>query len=211
MNFEKFPQRFKASFSLKKTILLDDELKKKFSNSIGAAEFLQNYAGTTFNNGLYRIHKVEDIPKWNAIVGKVFPEIADFIVCFSYDWLGRHFALDFRRKENDEPLIIILEPGTGDALEVPTTFRMFHEEELSEHQDAALSVDFFNQWRTNNSERLLNNQCVGYKVPLFIGGQDTMENLALGDMEVYWEICGQLLNKVRNLPPGTPISVAISD
>jgi hypothetical protein len=108
------------------------------------------YAGKTFKEGLYRIYKVNEFAKWNAIVGNAFPEFAEHIACFSYDWLGRHFALDFNRKEKNEPLILMLEPGTGEVLEIPTTFMAFHEEELVDYQDAALAVEFFNQWREKN-------------------------------------------------------------
>ena len=32
------------------------------------AEFLKKYSGYTFNRGIYRIHDVNDIPKWTGIV-----------------------------------------------------------------------------------------------------------------------------------------------
>lgn len=211
MKFNNFTKEFRTGFSERQSVI-SDELKNLVNNSIGSLEFLQNYSGTTFNDGLYRIHKTEEIDKWNAIIGEVFPELSKLIVCFGYDWLGRHFALDLRRKKNGEPLIIMLEPGTGDALEIPRTFSTFHEKELIGYQDDALAVKFFNKWtRESGNKSLLINQCVGYKVPLFLGGRDTIENLEVSDMEVYWDICGQLLNKVRNLPPGTPVRVTISD
>lgn len=210
MKFNNFTKEFKTSFS-KGQSTISNELKILFSNSIGSIEFLQNYAGATFNDGLYRIHKAEEIDKWNAIVRKTFPELSEFIVCFGYDWLGRHFALDLRRNEGGEPLIIMLDPGTGEVSEIPATFSMFHEEELIVYQNAALAVDFFNNWQEGNKEDLIHSHCVGYKVPPFLGGNDSLENLEVSDMEVYWDICGQLLNKVRNLPPGTPVRVTISD
>lgn len=210
MEFSSFSKEFRTSSSEGQSII-SDEIKRLLRNSIGTVEFLQNYAGSTFNDGLYRIHKVEEIDKWNAIVGNAFPKLSGFIMCFAYDWLGRHFALDFRRSKNGEPLIIMLEPGIGDVFEIPMTFIMFHENELIEHQDAALAIDFFNNWKQKNKEKLINSQCVGYKVPLFLGGKDTLENLEVSDMELYWNICRQLLNKVRNLPNGTPIRITISD
>jgi hypothetical protein len=47
--------------------------------------------------------------------------------------------------------------------------------------------------------------CVGYKVPLFLGGADGLANLEVIDLSVYVEICGQLRNKVRTLAPGQSI------
>ncbi len=41
------------------------------------------------------------------------------------------------------------------------------------------------------------DKCAGYKIPLFIGGNDTVDNLELSDIYVYWEICSQLKNKIN--------------
>lgn len=206
MFFNNFEKIFKADISMGSPILLHDTLKEAFSTSNGAIEFLQNNTGKSFSNGLYRIHKVNEINRWNIIVSNAFPEFAEHILCFSYDWLGRHFALDFNRVENNEPLILMLEPGTGEAFEISATFGKFHNEELTEYQDATLAVNFFNEWKRETNKILLPEQCVGYRVPLFLGGEDSLSNLDLYDMEVYWDICGQLLNKVRNLPVGTKVN-----
>jgi hypothetical protein len=47
---------------------------------------------------------------------------------------------------------------------------------------------------------------VGYKVPLFFGGQDAVENLELADLDIYWSISGQFRRGALNLPPGTSIN-----
>ncbi|KGX84138.1 hypothetical protein N783_18840 [Pontibacillus marinus BH030004 = DSM 16465] len=132
--------------------------------------------------------------KWNDIIVEAFPAYQNKILCFSYDWLGRHFALDFTRIYEKEPLIVMFEPGTGEALEIPSTFLTFHEEELVDYSNAALARDFFYEWRkTNNFNSLGRDKCVGYKKPLFLGGDDEVGNLEILDMEVYWGIIGQLI------------------
>jgi hypothetical protein len=50
------------------------------------------------------------------------------------------------------------------------------------------------------------SECVGYDIPLFLGGADEVPNLTRTDMGVYWSICGQLRNGTRNLPAGATIS-----
>ena len=74
------------------------------------------------------------------------------------------------------------------------SFAAFHDDELVEHSDATLASDFFEDWASSNPTALplSRNQCVGYRIPLFLGGKDTNENLEIGDVEVYWTICGQL-------------------
>lgn len=39
------------------------------------------------------------------------------------------------------------------------------------------------------------DKCVGYKVPLFLNGEDNISNLELSDIEVYWGIMGQMIAK----------------
>lgn len=170
------------------------------------------FGGATFEHGLYRLHAVSEIPQWDATIGQAFPAYASRISCFGWDWLGRQFALDSARVEANQRLILMLEPGTGEVLEIPATFVAFHDVELVDEPDAALARDFFVAWRkTYGSPELQPDQCVGYKIPLFLGGSDTVDNLEIIDAEVYWAISGQLRDGTRLLPPGTTIrSLTIS-
>jgi hypothetical protein len=171
----------------------------------GFVDFVETYGGKSFNNGLYRVHSGPAMERWTAIVTAAFPKYKERAFCFSYDWLGRHFALDFTRLEADQLLILMFEPGTGQALELPVSFDNFHNAELVEFQNEALAVDFHKSWLSSTGIAPKSSECIGYKVPLFLGGKDVIENLELSDMEVYWSLCGQMLNKTRNLPDGTPI------
>ena len=132
---------------------------------------------------------------------------------FGYDWLGSQFALDSGRTEDGEPLVLILEPGTGEALQVPQSFAAFHEQ-LDDFREPALSAGFFAAWVQANPGQmpLGRDECIGYRLPLFLGGKDTVDNLEVIDLEVYWSFCGQLRQGTRHLPPGTSIGqVSISD
>ncbi len=167
---------------------------------------MAEFGGATFEHGLYRLRAANEIRHWNAIVGEAFPEFAARISCFGYDWLGRHFALDFGRMKGRQPLVAMLEPGTGEVLEIPADFVQFHNAELVDFTDAVLARDFFLAWRrTAANVELHSDQCVGYKIPLFLGGSDTVDNLEVIDAEVYWVITGQLRRGTRWLPPGTTI------
>ena len=50
------------------------------------------------------------------------------------------------------------------------------------------------------------DRCLGLKIPAFLGGEETLENLDPSDMDVYWSFNAQIYNQVKDLPPGTPIS-----
>lgn len=193
--FDKFCLTFDVKFED-----FDKELKEKhiakLNKSFGAVTFMKEFQGQTFKEGLYRVHKTTELDKWNNILFETFPSYTNKIFCFSYDWLGRHFALDFTRMSEGEPMILMLEPGSGEALEIPSTFLSFHENELIEYTDAALAIDFFNEWKKENPKPLDHSKCIGYKVPLYLGGEDEIHYLEESDMEVYWSIMGQLKKQI---------------
>lgn len=108
--------------------------------------------------------------------------------------------------------VLLLEPGTGEILEIPTAIARFHEEELVLRSNAALASNFFAEWRGAGQPGPAFHESVGYRVPLFLGGVDSVENLEITDSEVYWEITSQLLERVRHLSPGTRVgTVNIAD
>jgi hypothetical protein len=115
--------------------------------------------------------------------------------------------VDTERRDIDEPLVLLLEPGTGSALEIPFTFAKFHEQ-LSELREPALASSYFAEWSRANPNHipLRSDQCVGYKIPLFLNGTDSIENLEAIDIDVYWTLSAELLASTQNLPPGTPIT-----
>ena len=165
-------------------------------------------------DGLYRVYRFARQSAVTAIVEEAMPSVRGRIVCFGGDWLGRQFALDKSRQEGDENLVLMLEPGTGQALEIPATVRLFHDTELVEFADEALGVGFYESWRavSGDWEPLDERSCVGYRTPLFLGGLDNVTNLERTDLDVYWHLMGELHRAVENVAPGTNINeVRIED
>ncbi|WP_137935470.1 T6SS immunity protein Tdi1 domain-containing protein [Mesorhizobium comanense] len=199
--FPKFRQGFSQDASGKLDIVRIDTGVKSLN------ELFSSFSGASFGRGLYRIVRARDLSVWNDRITLGFPAFAGRITCFGYDWLGRTFAVDTERTEEGEPGVVMFEPGTGEALEVPANVRTFHEMELDEYRDAALASNFHATWLANGGAEPAYDQCIGYNVPLFLGGKDGEENLELTDLEVYWHISAQLIAKARGLPPGTRINV----
>lgn len=172
----------------------------------GYGEFSRRWAGATFEGGLYRVVDGTTGPKMAELAVETFPDFEGRAHPFAYDWLGRSFAIDLGRIGNHQPMILMLEPGTGEALEIPYSFLTFHEN-LADLRDPALASGFFSEWRRMNplTPPLALSDCVGYKVPLFLGGMDTVENLEVVDIDVYWTLCGQLRHGTRQLPPGSTV------
>jgi hypothetical protein len=174
----------------------------------GYPELARDFSGTTFGDGLYRFHDHGSGRRALDFILDAFPEFSNQVCPFGYDWLGRQFAVDSGRIEVGQPQVMLLEPGTGDALDIPASFAAFHNEVLTEYPDAALATEFFHAWSSRNASAvpLGRDQCAGYLVPLFLGGKDEVENLAVSDIQVYWSICGQLRHGTRNLPLGATIN-----
>lgn len=163
-------------------------------------------------DGAYRLHQAADVERFTDLARAAFPAFADRIECFGADWLGRQFAKDQGRLQKGEPLVLMLEPGTGEALEIPASFTAFHEHELIEEPDAVVAVAFLEEWLSAGGVRPRYDQCISYKVPLFLGGADEIANLEVSDLDAYWTVAAQLLAKVRALPAGAVINrVTVGD
>lgn len=173
----------------------------------GYAEFAARWAGCTFERGLYRVHDARSGPKGLQAIEECFPAYRSRAVPFGFDWLGRQLALDPERHEGEESLVLLFEPDTGDVFQVPATFRGFHDEELITNTDAALLDVMFGEWARHNETALplRHDQCVGYRIPLVLGGRDEVDNLEVIDLEVYWALSGQIGTQVADLTPGTAI------
>jgi len=200
--FNKFMQAYKLDGEPNANFVMPG----KFSwHDLG--QMFEKFSGGSFNGGLYRLHSANEIDFWNKLVGEAFPDYEGRFFCFAYDWLGRQFALDKKRIQGGEPLVLMFEPGTGQVLEIPVGFVQFHEDELVNYANEALAADFFEKWLASGNSAPDRKQSIGYLVPLFLGGTDTLENLKCIDSDVYWSLSAQLLQKVRGLPSGTVVDV----
>lgn len=158
------------------------------SNS--SEEFLSSIEGKTFLNGMYRVFNLSQIEKWRKIVEQAFPAYKGQIKVFSFDWLGRIFAV-----KESKGTVLMFEPGTGEVLDIPANIEEFHNIEIVEYHEDSLASAFFDEWFEKQEHYVLkHNECVGYKVPLFLNGDDVVDNLEVSDMDVYWEIMMPLIN-----------------
>lgn len=204
MMFENFKLNYK----------IDNNEKDSFSESDLAGvpsqlrALLQEFSGASFNKGIYRIHEINKIRHWTEIATKAFPQFKGVICSFASDWMGRQFALDLRSLKGGSPEILLIEPGSGKAYVIPLGIEEFHNQELVNEHEPALGSDLYEDWVSSGEKPPKKNQCIGFKVPLNLGGDEEIENMEEVDLEVYWDISTQVLNKVRGLPNGTPVNIS---
>ena len=130
------------------------------------------------------------------------------MIVFAYDWNGSLFGLDSARKENGGLLVSILEPDSGELLQTPHSFEEFLAHSATDEADAALSLSFYREWLDRGGETPKPGMCAGCKVPLFLNGSDTVDNLSLQNLAVYVSLCGQMYTESRQYPTGTKFSGA---
>ncbi len=174
--------------------------------------FFKYFGGVSFYKGMYRVNTYSQILYWTEFIENthLFSAYRGKILSFGSDWLGRHWCLYDGRMIENKPTILIFMPE-GDILKVPLNFLVFHNKELVGYSDEILDGEFYSEWLTKGGSIPNNLQCVGYKNPLFLGGEDSADNLEIIDMEVYWEINIQLLEKINSIEQGSRIgNISIS-
>jgi hypothetical protein len=198
--YERFSERFQR----------DPALPSGLTGRVEASgpqlrELFLRFAGASFNRGLYRVMTAETQELARQFVSGAFPGFAGAVECFGFDWLGRIFAIDTRGQEGSEPAVLMFEPGTSEALEIPGNVASFHDVVLLDECEAALAASFHKEWIASGGAIPTLSQCIGYQLPLFLGGKDGLENLKLSDLDVYWTLMAQLICQTRGLPVGTRI------
>jgi hypothetical protein len=149
--------------------------------------------------GAYRMHRSKDVRRFTELACKAFPNFIGRIACFGADWLGRQFATDLERIQDGDPMVLRLEPGTGNVAEIPTKFSTFHDEELVRFASDVIAYPYFKDWRVSGGVAPDYGECIGYKLPLYSGAPDDVANLERVDLAEYWAVSAALLAEVRKV------------
>lgn len=154
--------------------------------------FINKYGDTQFAQGLFNVFSQESVDKMSNLVFKAYPRYAGGVSIFGYDWLGRIFGI---ARKNGKELVLMFEIGTLKVLEIPCDFISFLNVEIPNYHQDCLASDYFKQWLQVSSPPQ-KGHCIGYKIPLFLGGEDALANLEDSDMEVYWYLMSEISRKI---------------
>lgn len=168
---------------------------------VGYPEFAASAVGLPLCGGMLRVATETEGLSAQEFIGVSFPHLAQRAVPFAIDWLGRVFAVDLMRV----PGLLLVEPGSGMAFDIDESFVDFFNIDLVDDPDTYVASDFFNDWRSHGGRVPTINECIGFKVPLFLGGAGTVDNLEPTDLDVYWSFAGQLRGQAAGWQPGTQI------
>ena len=197
------------------SIVVDNKYDKYESLAIDVIDKIQNLKELLFKNhnsfekGLFRIHTLGSSFYWTEIVTEYFKKHKGKVYCFAFDWMGRQFAIDLKGKN----LIYMFDYATGESFIMAQTLNGFFEEDLFTYREDTLLVDLFENFFVKEKRSFLEfDECITFKQPLFTGGEDNIENMEIGDIEVNWEINYQLFCKINKLSNNTLIKdISIED
>lgn len=155
-----------------------------------AESFVDRLGGGSFGGGIMFAIRPSDLALWRENLRSAYPGSDDPPRPFAYDWLGDCLA-EVEGRQGRE--VAIFEIGSGSALRTGASVERFLNSEIPDHHDQSLVSPFWEAWVSSGGIRPEYGQCVGYKVPLFLGGRDEIGNLELSDVDVYWTILAQLI------------------
>jgi hypothetical protein len=154
------------------------------------------YCGHSFNQGLIRFHDAQTGPNYRALCHQAFPELRDLdrkADVLAFDWHGRQY-LTAKIKGESDLQIVMADIGTGtlDVLVSTTQFAaVLRLDNVADYFDGEL----YDQWRAavgHPDAGLAFTDCIEYTVPLYLGGDETLDNLTLIDLDVSWTVGAQI-------------------
>ncbi|MEU9241694.1 T6SS immunity protein Tdi1 domain-containing protein [Streptomyces sp. NPDC048385] len=173
-----------------------DGKAEPFSNSPlmgvdGFRELARLGAGKGFGGGIIRIHSKQESDRAACLIADAFPEYRG-VVPVAKDWLGRQYAVPVEGCLPRAGMILLIEPGSGEAFEIDCGLIELFDQEMVNDPLTFLAADLFSEWKQAHPEPIHAGKCAGFKVPLFLGGEGSVENLEVTDESVYWNLFGQL-------------------
>jgi hypothetical protein len=165
----------------------------------------------SFGNGIVRIHSENKMLRARNLIEVAFPEYGDGVVPIAKDLMGRQISVLFASATNLFGRLLLIEPGSGEAFQIDCGIEELSDVKLIAEPVNYLSFDLFKECKKRNPRISSSGQCVGFKVALFLGGSGSVDNVEVGDEQVYWSVFGQLRAKVKGLSPGSKIGGAQID
>jgi hypothetical protein len=151
-------------------------------------DFIMNYSKESFGSGLFRVVDSNNLEYFKGLVQSCFSELSDDIRVIGFDWLGRIFV----SSDTSDSEIYMCDAGSHEILEIPLGIKEFLNNEIPAYPDELFALDFYKEYISQGGTSPSYDQCLGYKIPLFLGGLDDLSNIEQIDFDVFWTIMSQL-------------------
>lgn len=167
----------------------------------------RGWCGASFGGGLIRFHDNASGPVAAANIESAFGLSTDRVGWVAFDWLGRQFGF-MAPDASDARAVVVADVGMGQVVGMGTAVE-FLDGVASGAIGDNLNHESFEAFRQfAKVPPLTFDQCVGFKVPPFLGGSTAQSNLEVSDVDVYWTLIGQIVAQVgqsqASAPPERP-------
>lgn len=158
-----------------------------------AAKFIKSLPFGVYNRGLYALLNTSESAAATERISKVFPTAAGNVSAFAADWMGRVFALDATMPdETGSATVACFDLAEPSSFTTEANFIDFHNRTAVEMTAGLFNLNQFEEWTTSNQPPEDGSTCIGYKVPLFLNGPDSVNNMESTDRLIYWQIVSEM-------------------
>lgn len=162
-------------------------------------DFYEAYGGRSFGGGIYRVFAKTEVASWINNIAEMYPQLDNVVIPYGYDWLGRVFAICLNSKSNWNGKVLLIFPFEEEVVKIPADLKSFHNQVLIHNSEPALEVGLFSEFlKKNKLSALERSDCAALKKPVFLGGDFSIDNMHVENMDVYWTLNAQILNQVRS-------------
>lgn len=146
-----------------------------------------------YNDGTYTLLPWAEAASLTELASLVFPIAAGKFTVFGVDWMGRLFATDTTElDQGGSATVVCFDLAEPSSFTTDANFDDFHNHVAVERMNELLNMNQYREWIESRPPPSDGKQCVGYKVPLFLGGEDAVSNMDLSDRAVYLKLLAEL-------------------
>ncbi len=194
--FDKFKSHYKEYKKVHNQLFDIKEVPFKYT------ELLLDIGGVSYNKGLYTIHTFDSSLKWARILTNYFSGFKDEILPFAYDWNGRHYCVPRRGYED----IYMFDPTDLKDYKLNDDLINFHNYTVVDGLDMFDENYFSEVLDFLKVDGLKENNCIGYKIPLFLNGNPNSLNCEVINMNDYWLTQYRINENIKHIPEGSTIN-----
>ncbi len=195
--------RFLAKYPVSKVVAGAKPILSDSVASIGIEELPL----AIYLNGLYTIVTRDEASRLTKLAESIFPMASGKIAVYAVDWMGRLFATDTSTPDSiGAATVACFDFAEPSSFTTQANFEDFHNVVAIDMMAELFNMEQFTQWTSKNAPPNDETSCIGYKVPLFLGGQDNQDNMERMDRSVYLHMLSELWSSATNLPSGSVVN-----
>ena len=161
--------------------------------------FLGDLGGWQFAQKIFSTFTLENTQEWTQLIKDAFPGFDVEFSLFAYDWKGSCYGV-----RHDDDTVLLFELCDGNVYEIPVPMLEFLDDMLPKQAEDILRIPDYRAWlRKHHDGEPGPYQCISHRVPLFLGGEDTVDNMELSDLNVVWSLYPQLWQAADGAEDGT--------